>query len=543
MDTPTTPASNPDTTPTPSAAGSDAATAPGAASTPPAGGGRLPAGELRRQVASYLADHPGDTFTPGQVAAALGGRSSGAVGNALAMLAGHGHADLAADAPRRYGATSTTPGAAAGPARAPLPVTTPASTPVAASTGAAPAPTSSTTTGSVPPGSAATGSSPGAGEPRATRPGRARRAKTAPVTAPTGDSAGDVVTGPITRPNGTLYRPRTLSGMADVTALRKLRAAGVPALLYGPPGTGKTSVIEAAFADLVTVAGDGDTTVADLVGEYTQTPEGRYVFVHGSLIRAMREGRPLFIDDATLIPPSVLAVVYPAMDGRREIIVKANGGESVRAVEGFYVIAGHNPNVHGAILTDALSSRFSVQIQVSTDFELAKQLGIDSRATRVARNLAARQERGEIGWSPQLRELIAFQRISEVLGGKAAAANLVGIAPEADRETVADVVRRTFGEALEPLALGAQITPGTPEARTGAEIIDAAGREITQSGARDASRALAADPTSTPHAATPHAASTGPAGVPGSPTTYATPATPATPAGSRGNAAPLARTA
>ena len=47
--------------------------------------------------------------------------------------------------------------------------------------------------------------------------------------------------------------------MPDVEALRKLRAAGVPALLYGPPGTGKTSLIEAAFPDLITVAGDGDT--------------------------------------------------------------------------------------------------------------------------------------------------------------------------------------------------------------------------------------------------------------------------------------------
>jgi hypothetical protein len=52
--------------------------------------------------------------------------------------------------------------------------------------------------------------------------------------------------------------------------------------------------------ELLTVAGDGDTTVADLVGEYTQTPKGRYVFVHGPLVRALREGLVLFIDDATL---------------------------------------------------------------------------------------------------------------------------------------------------------------------------------------------------------------------------------------------------
>jgi hypothetical protein len=54
--------------------------------------------------------------------------------------------------------------------------------------------------------------------------------------------------------------------MADVEALRTLRAEGVPALLSGPPGTGKTSLVEAAFPDLITVAGDGDTTVGDFVG-------------------------------------------------------------------------------------------------------------------------------------------------------------------------------------------------------------------------------------------------------------------------------------
>ncbi|PSL51385.1 dynein-related subfamily AAA family protein [Saccharothrix carnea] len=402
MTTPTPPAPAPTTTPT----------------TPAGAPKRLGNGELRAMVAKVLADNAGTELTPRNIAHTLN-RSSGAVGNACKVLADRGEAEVASTAPLAHRATATTASAAAStitpaPPRTPRPKTpTP---PTAAPTGPAPS---------------GTGGTP-------TRPAR-------------------VVTGPVKRPNGMDYHPRMLAGMPDVTALQRFRDAGVAALLYGPPGTGKTSVVEAAFPDLLTVQGDGDTTVADFVGEYTQTDDGRYVFVHGPLVRAMREGVPLFIDDATLIPPTVLAVVYPAMDGRRQIVIKANGGEVVNAAPGFYVVAGHNPGVHGAILTDALSSRFSAQIHVVTDYDLATQLKIDKRAVKVARNLATRQANGEIGWAPQLRELIAFQKIAGVVGAEAAAGNLVGIAPEEDREIVAATVKAVFGTTVAPLALGARI--------------------------------------------------------------------------------------
>lgn len=372
-------------------------------------------------VAKVLADNFGRDLTPREIAHALN-RSSGAVGNALKALARQGHASITSSAPLRYRATATAAVVAA-------PTATPAPPCPSQQRNATKTPAATTDP-------AATSAAPAAGT---TGPARA------------------TVSGPVVRPNGMAYHPRLLSGMPDVTALQKLRDAGVAALMYGPPGTGKTSVVEAAFPDLLTVQGDGDTTVADLVGEYTQTGDGRYVFIHGPLIRAMRDGRTLFIDDATLIPPTVLAVVYPAMDGRRQIVIKANGGEVVNAASGFYVVAGHNPGVHGAVLTDALSSRFSAQIHVSTDYDLATQLKIDKRAVKIARNLATRQSNGEIGWAPQLRELLAFQKIADVLGAEAAAGNLVGTAPEEDRSTVAAVVRQVFGKDLAPLALGARI--------------------------------------------------------------------------------------
>ncbi|WP_436499558.1 AAA family ATPase [Actinokineospora sp. HUAS TT18] len=396
------------------------ATAPTTAPAATSGGTvpRLRNGELRAMVARVLADAAGGFLTPRGIAATLN-RSSGAVGNACKVLADRGHAEPAVTAPLAYRATATTATVAA-----------------------------ATITPAPPSGSPR--------RPRKPTPASTPAAPT-PASVPSGAGGSAPVTGPVTRPNGMAYHPRVLSGMPDVTALRKLREAGVAALMYGPPGTGKTSVVEAAFPDLITVAGDGDTTVADLVGEYTQTGDGRYVFVHGPLVRAMREGRALFLDDATLIPPTVLAVVYPAMDGRRQIIVKANGGEVVDAAPGFYTVAGHNPGVHGAVLTDALSSRFAAQVHVSTDYDLAAQLDVDRRAVKIARNLATRQANGEVGWAPQLRELLAFQKIAAVLGAPAAAGNLIGTAPEDDRAIVAAVVRDVFGGTVAPLSLGTRI--------------------------------------------------------------------------------------
>ncbi|MBO2460326.1 AAA family ATPase [Actinomadura violacea] len=419
----TTAPANPTTTASITLPATASGTAPGAA--PASSGGRLGQGELRRRVAAVLADRPGDLLTPGEIAKELA-RSAGAVANALDTLTDRGQAERVAGRPRRYRATATTLDATKGDGagartarRTPPPAPAPATPP----SGTATTPTTAT---------AASG--------KGTR-----------------KAAGTNVRGPVVRPNGQTYHPRRLADLPDVGALRRLREASIAALLYGPPGTGKTSLVEAAFPDLITVAGDGDTAVADFVGEYTQAPGGGYEFVYGPLVAAMTEGRCLFIDDATLISPKVLAVVYPAMDGRRQITVKAHKGETVTAAEGFYVVAGHNPGVHGAVLTEALASRFAAQIQVSTDYDLAITLKIDPRAVRVARNLARRKESGEIGWAPQLRELIAFQKMTRVLGAEAAVANLVGIAPEEDRDAVAEVIGSVYGRAVAPLALGRQL--------------------------------------------------------------------------------------
>ena len=73
--------------------------------------GRLGNGQLRRQVAEWLAARPGP-HTVGEIAKDLG-RSAGAVGNALTTLADRAEAARLAGKPIRYEANAATAAAAA----------------------------------------------------------------------------------------------------------------------------------------------------------------------------------------------------------------------------------------------------------------------------------------------------------------------------------------------------------------------------------------------------------------------------------------------
>src|SRR5438270_7380110 len=257
----------------------DMSPAPGQPDTAASAGRRV--GHLYPQVASYLASRPDDLLKVGDITRAIGAPSSGAVFEALKRMAAAGYATHHTG-PHRFQITQAGIDAA----------------------------------GTLPPPGSATPRPRGAGSSRGRRP--------------------------VPRPNGELYFPRRLAGATDIDVLRRLRDKHIPVLLYGPPGTGKTAMVEAAFDDLLTITGTENTLVDDFLGGFLPTPDRGYEFFYGPLVVAMREGRPLLVDDATLIPPRVLAVLYPAMDGRGVITIPGYRNERVEATDGFYVIAGHN---------------------------------------------------------------------------------------------------------------------------------------------------------------------------------------------------------
>lgn len=261
------------------------------------------------------------------------------------------------------------------------------------------------------------------------------------------------------RPNGETYVPRAVkvgeTSTRDVDIIKTAYNNRVPVLLYGPPGTGKTALVDAVFEDLVTVQGSGETEVADFIGGWTQNTDGTFTWVDGPLVIAMEEGRPLLVDEIALIDPRTMAVVYGVMDGRGELVITANPARgTVKAADGFYIIGACNPNVPGAVMSDALLSRFTMHIEVVIDWSLLSDLAIPTKAIQVARNLHHKYVNGELVAAPQVRELIAFRDINDLFGTDIALSNLISQSRPEDRDLVVEAIQSVYGSAIKNLTIG-----------------------------------------------------------------------------------------
>ena len=242
----------------------------------------------------------------------------------------------------------------------------------------------------------------------------------------------------VLRPNGEEYKPREVMGHTDVSLLRKFRDINMYVRLSGPPGSGKTAVVEGAYGDdLITVSGHGDMTVSNFVGTHMPLPDGTWKWQDGPLLKAMKEGKVLFVDEGTRIPAEVLNILFSVMDGRNMLRVDDRPDDPiVYGAKGFYVVMGYNPDTLGARpLDEALTSRFRVQIEVKTDHATAKSLGVPAVAIRIAANLAKRDQEdrknGGPGFAvPQMRELLAMRDLVKAgVGEDFALATLVASCP------------------------------------------------------------------------------------------------------------------
>ena len=164
----------------------------------------------------------------------------------------------------------------------------------------------------------------------------------------------------------------------SIQILNKAYDANLFVIIIGPKGTGKTSLVRdfarSKGAKLESINFSLRTRESHLVGTKTLT-DGTVSFDEGILIKSMREGTMLYLDEINSAEADVLLRLDEALDDRRQIALKESTGEVVKAKEGWFVIATINPLTHSGTkeLPPQLLSRFPVRISMeypSEDIEL-----------------------------------------------------------------------------------------------------------------------------------------------------------------------------
>ena len=214
-----------------------------------------------------------------------------------------------------------------------------------------------------------------------------------------------------------------------IEILNKARETGLFALIIGPKGTGKTTLVR-KFAsmmnkELYSVNFSLRTRESHLIGSKT-LDKGDISFVEGILVKSMRDGSLLYLDELNAAEPDVLLRLDEALDDRKQLVLKEAEGQIINASNSWFVIATINPLSHVGTkeLPPQLLSRFPVRLRLDyppedVELEIIKQhTTLDNSKTidvkgaiKLSKSLREAAAMEELYYSPSLRETIAFAKL------------------------------------------------------------------------------------------------------------------------------------
>jgi nitric oxide reductase NorQ protein len=251
--------------------------------------------------------------------------------------------------------------------------------------------------------------------------------------------------------------------------LEKAYRSGLFVLIIGPKGTGKTTLVR-RFAsemkkELDSVNFSLRTRESHLVGSRTLN-KGEINFVEGVLVKSMRSGTLLYLDELNAAEADVLLRLDEALDDRRQLVLKEAEGQIVKATEDWFVIATINPLSHVGTkeLPPQLLSRFPVRMRLDYPPEnieldiVSRHVMIDDlqarevkHAIHLAKNLREAAAVEELYYSPSIRETIAFAKMLKTgLSGRQTAeviyANAYDQWGQVEYQKVMDMITSIFGD-------------------------------------------------------------------------------------------------
>jgi len=204
---------------------------------------------------------------------------------------------------------------------------------------------------------------------------------------------------------------------------------GLFVIIIGPKGTGKTTLIrEYAMRkskNLQSINFSLRTRESHLVGSKTLL-DGNIGFDEGILVKSMKEGSILYLDEINAAEADVLLRLDEALDDRRQLILKESGGEIIKAKDSWFVVSTINPLTHVGTkeLPPQILSRFPVRVRLDyppedIEYQIIKRHVKNPNEAEVLQGIklanVLRQASAveELYYSPSIRETIAFAKLIE----------------------------------------------------------------------------------------------------------------------------------
>ncbi|KAL0319420.1 UNVERIFIED_CONTAM: Midasin [Sesamum angustifolium] len=215
-----------------------------------------------------------------------------------------------------------------------------------------------------------------------------------------------------------------------------------PVLLQGPTSSGKTSLVwflaSITGHEFVRINNHEHTDLQEYLGSYITDASGKLVFHEGALVKAVRKGHWIVLDELNLAPSDVLEALNRLLDDNRELFVPELQ-ETIHAHPDFMLFATQNPPVvYGGrkMLSRAFRNRF---VEIHVDEIPQEELStILERRCKVPGSYAKKMV--EI-----MKELQLHRQSSKVFAGKHGFITPRDLFRWADRF-------RTFGNSYEDLA-------------------------------------------------------------------------------------------
>jgi nitric oxide reductase NorQ protein len=241
---------------------------------------------------------------------------------------------------------------------------------------------------------------------------------------------------------------------------------GLFVIIIGPKGTGKTTLVrEYAIRkskNLQSINFSLRTRESHLVGSKTLT-DGNIGFDEGILVKSMKEGSILYLDEINAAEADVLLRLDEALDDRRQLILKESSGEIIKAKDSWFVISTINPLTHVGTkeLPPQILSRFPVRIRLDyppedIEYQIIKRHVKNPNEAEVLQGIklanVLRQASAveELYYSPSIRETIAFAKlidggVSAKQAAKTVFGNVYSQWGNVEFQKVNDIITSMFG--------------------------------------------------------------------------------------------------